>query len=120
MKGTLGTYPVIRGEAVTESCVRADLVKEEPAADVKRAEAGDLLLTVRGGRLISAVLPETLSGAATAGDVIVLRPVGEYTAEYLKVYLDGPVGALFLDAMSTESGVHACASRLLRVPVRRA
>lgn len=120
MKGTLGTYPVIRGEAVTESCVRADLVKEEAAADVKRAEAGDLLLTVRGGRLISAVLPETLSGAAAAGDVIVLRPVGEYTAEYLKVYLDGPVGALFLDAMSTESGVHACASRLLRVPVRRA
>ena len=50
---------------------------------------------------------------------MVLRPLEGYTAEYLKGYLDGPIGQLFLDAMSAGGVCRVCASRLLRVPVRR-
>lgn len=120
LKGTLGTYAVIHGDAVTDSCVRTDLVKEEPAADVKRVSAGDLAVTLRQGRLCCAVVPAELEGAAAAGDVTVLRPMEDYTAEYLKAYLDGPIGGLFLDGMTAGGACRICPSRLLRLPVRRA
>lgn len=120
MKGTLGTYRVIPAEAVTDACVREDLVKERPASDVKRVEGGDLLVVKRPGGIRCAVVPDRLAGAAAADGVTVLRPLDRYTAEYLKVYLDGPLGGLFLDAMTTGGACHVCASRLLRLPVRRA
>lgn len=119
MKGTLGTYRVIHEEAVTDACIREDLVKEDVAADVKRVEAGDLVLVKRAGGLCCAVVPPSLAGAAAAEGVMVLRPLEGYTAEYLKGYLDGPIGQLFLDAMSAGGVCRVCASRLLRVPVRR-
>ena len=120
LKGTLGTYRVIPAEAVTDACVREDLVKEQTAADVKRVEAGDLLAVRRPGGIRCAVVPDRLAGAAAAADVMVFRPMDSYTAEYLKVYLDGPLGGLFLGAMTAGGTCHVCASRLLRLPVRRA
>lgn len=120
MKGTAGTYSVIRGDAVTDSSVREDLVKQEPAADVARVCAGDLVMAVSGGRPVLAVVPASMEGAAAAGDVTVFRPLAEYTAEYLKAYLDGPVGQLFLDTMKTGHTCHVTPQRLLRLPLRRA
>ena len=120
MKGTLGTYRLIAPEAVTEACVREDLVKETMAADVRRAEAGDLAVVCGPAGFRTAVVPAALSGAAAAEDVMLFRPLDDYTAEYLKAYLDGPMGRLFLDAMSAGGRCRACASRLLRLPIRRA
>lgn len=119
LKGTLGTYPVIRPEAVTDSCIRKDLVEEEIAADVKRAAAGDLAAVRTAEGLRCAVVPRELDGAA-AVDVMLLRPLEGYTAEYLKGYLDGPIGQLFMSTMTAGGACQICASRLLRVPLRRA
>ncbi len=120
MKGTLGTYTVISPEAVTESCIRTDLVSEDIAADVKRAAAGDLAAVREADGLRCAVVPKELDGAAAAEGVMLFRPLEGYTAEYLKGYLDGPIGRLFLGTMSADGACQVCASRLLRMPLRRA
>ena len=119
LKGTLGTYAVIHETAVTDSSVRSDLVKEEILADAARVRAGDLVMARPGGRLVLAVVPREMEGAAAAPEVTVLRPVAEYTAEYLKAYLGGPVGQLFLSTMQAGEVCCITPSRLLRMPLRR-
>ena len=119
LKGTLGTYQVVHAAAVTDSTVREDLVKEEILADAASLRGGDLLMAIRDGRLTLSVVPDDLEGAAAGPDVTVLRPVAEYTSEYLKAYLDGPIGSLFLAAMQAGRTCYAVPSRILRLPLRR-
>ena len=49
-----------------------------------------------------------------------LRPTSTYKAGYLKLYLDGQVGRLFLDTMKTGETYHLTLSRLLRIPMPKA
>lgn len=119
LKGTLGTYQVVHAASVTESAVREDLVKEEILADAASLRGGDLLMALHDGRLTLSVVPESLEGAAAGPDVTVLRPIAEYTSEYLKAYLDGPIGNLFLGTMQAGRTCYAVPSRVLRLPLRR-
>lgn len=120
MKGTLGTYPIIEKDAVTEAGIRLDLVQENVVGDVKRAEEGDLVLCDKEGRLSCAVVPKVLHGAAVGKGIFVFHPFDAYSAEYLKAYLDGPIGQLFLSTMRAGKDYCLCGSRLLRVPMPKA
>lgn len=117
LKGTLGTYPIIEKDAVTEAGIRLDLVQENVVGDVKRAAEGDLVLCDKEGRLSCAVVPKVLDGAAVGKGLFVFRPLDAYTAEYLKAYLDGPIGQLFLSTMRAGKDYCLAGSRVLRVPL---
>lgn len=119
MAGTRGAYPFVSAEAVTDAGVRLDLVVEKETENVKRIEAGDLLVCVKQGEVVTAVVPALLKEAAAAEEIIALRPIGNYTAEYLKAYLDGPLGQLFIKTMKAREEVHLSAARLLRVPIKK-
>lgn len=120
LRGTMGTYRVVSAEAVEPSGVREDLVTETVISDAAHIAAGDLVVTVKEDELVSAVAGEALEGSAAGAGVWVFRPVAEYTAEYLKVYLDGPIGKLLASVMKTNAGLAVSASRILRLPLRRA
>ena len=117
-----GRYSEISAAAVTDSGIRLDLissVKTDRAAEGVPIKEGDLLLAVTRDELHTAVIPDGLKAVAGEG-VLVLRPISSYTAEYLKLYLDGAVGRLFLDTMKTREIYHLTCSRLLRVPMPKA
>lgn len=120
LRGTSGTYPWIRPAAVTEAGIRLDKVVEKELSDIKRVQPGDLLITVRKGEVCCAVVPALLKEAAAGDGIFVLRPFGSYTVEYLKAYLEGPLGSLFLKTMRAGSVYHLSTSRLLRVPLKEA
>ncbi len=116
--GTMGTYPVITAAAVTASGILTESVQETEISDVRRVEAGDLVIAATEDGIFTAVVPDSLNGAAVAPGLFVLRPMDEYTAEYLKAYLDGPIGRLFLETMKTGRMWHICNERLLRIPMK--
>ncbi len=120
LSGTKGAYPLISEKAVEASGIRAEFVKEAETEDVCRVRAGDLLVAATEDGFAAAVVGDEWDGAAAAPGVFAFRPVGEYTAEYLKAYLDGPIGQMFLETMRTGRAWHLCHARLLRVPLRRA
>lgn len=120
MKGTLGTYPVIEADAVTKAGIRPDLVQENVVSDVKRVAAGDVVLCDKEGRIHTAVVPSVLDGAAAGRGLFVFRPIDQYTGEYLKAYLDGPIGQLFFSTMRGGKAYHLAGSRILRIPIPRA
>lgn len=121
-KLAVGTYPVITAECIEESGLRLDKIesaKWEKDGLQSMAKAGDVVLTVREGKVQIAVVPEGVEAIAQEG-VFVLHPCGLYSGEYLKLYLDGPVGQLFLGTMKAGDVYHMTASRLLRIPMPQA
>lgn len=118
MRGTSGRYALISEKAVEASGIRGEFVKEQDVTDVRRAAAGDLLVAATEDGFAAAVVGEAWDGAAVAPGVFAFRPVGEYTAEYLKAYWDGPIGRMFLETMKTGRSWHLCHARLLRIPLR--
>lgn len=63
-----------------------------------------------------AVVPEGLQLLAGDG-VYGFRSRNAYTANFLKLYLDGPVGHLFLENMKAGKGYNVTQSRILRTPL---
>ena len=120
LRGTKGVYPLISEKAVEPSGIRGEFVKEEETEDICRVAAGDLLVAATEDGFAAAVVSEDRDGAAVASGMFAFRPIGEYTAEYLKAYLDGPIGKMFLETMRTGRTWHLCHARLLRIPLRHA
>ncbi len=118
--GTKGVYPLISEKAVERSGIRAEFVKEAETEDICRVAAGDLLVAATEEGFAAAVVDAKWDGVAAAPGIFAFRPVGEYTAEYLKAYWDGPMGQMFLETMRTGRAWHLCHDRLLRMPLRRA
>lgn len=79
-------------------------------------KGGDLAFTLYRGRFTMAVIPEGLEFLAGHG-VYGFRSRKAYTAPFLKLYLDGPVGHLFLENMKAGNGYNLAASRVLRTPL---
>ena len=48
--------------------------------------------------------------------ITVIRSKGKYTGEYMKMYLDGPVGTLFLETIYAGDALGLKSSRLMRIP----
>ena len=117
-----GTYIVLPQEAIADSGIREDLltsISTETEGEATLANGGDLVLTVAEGKVHTAVVPQGLS--LLLGDhILAFRPQGIYSAEYLKLYLDGQVGQLFLDTMKAGETYHLTASRILRIPMPKA
>lgn len=113
---------LLPAEAVQESGLRKDLMipfhpkKEERGIWTRK---GDLAITAFGEKVMISVITEDEPACAGKG-IILFRPKGKYTAEYLKLFLDGPVGHLFLDAMKSGAAYHFTKSRILRIPVPKA
>ncbi len=116
-----GRYEVVTREAVTPSGIRRDLVSAEKlaAASALVLREGDLVISTYKDEIHTAVIPAGMNAIAGEG-VLTLRPKAAYTAGYLKLYLDGQVGQLFLDTMKTGDIYHLTISRLLRIPMPKA
>lgn len=100
--------------------IREDMVNEGNGPDngAVTVRDGDLLVTVRGSAFKTAVVPKSLDGVAASSNFMVLRPSGEYTSEYLKMYLDSPVGRAFVRAVSTGiTRLNIRPERVLRIPL---
>lgn len=92
----------------------------ESAGDVI-LHTGDLLMTIRGSAFKTAVVTHDQEGAAVSSNLLVLRPAGIYTSEYLKMYLDSPVGREFIKAISTgHTRLNIRPDRVLRIPLLKA
>ncbi len=104
--------------------IKEDLLKTAGAGDdcsCVPIQKGDLLVTVRGSAFKTAVVPDSLKNASVSSNLLVLRPSDIYTAEYLKMYLDGPVGREFIRVISTGSTrLNIRPDRVLRIPLLKA
>lgn len=81
------------------------------------AQKGDLVIAEVNGLVKTVVLEEPY---LVTDDILVLRSFDEYTTYYLKLFLDGPVGELFLSTMKAGNHMHLTPSRLLRIPLPKA
>ena len=117
-----GSYEVLPKESITASGVRVDLLSTTEVEGEGKAlslQSGDLVLTVYDDKIHTSIVPSHIKVIADEG-ILAFRPVGKYTAEYLKLYLDGPVGHLFLDTMKAGNTYHLTAFRILRIPLPKA
>ncbi len=117
-----GRCGLVKGDAVTPAGIRRDLISSEnfdPETFCVVLREGDLVLAVSKDEIHTAVVPAGCTAAA-GKDLLVLRPISNYTAGYLKLYLDGQVGQLFLDTMKTGAVYHLTLARLLRIPLPKA
>lgn len=117
-----GYYDGLSAEGISDSGIRKDLISSAPAEEGDEGIAvrsGDLVITVRDGSVKTAVIPEGTSCVLAPG-ILALRPSGRYTSWYLKLYLDGPVGQLFLNTMKAGYSYHLITERILRLPLPKA
>lgn len=117
-----GIRSFLPAEAVQESGLRKDLlISRRPEKGEKGICTckGDLAIAASRGKVMISVITEDEPIRAGKG-IFLFRPKEQYTAEYLKLFLDGPVGHLFLDAMKSGDTYHFTHSRILRIPVPKA
>ena len=77
---------------------------------------GDLLLVASRNRVYTAVVYNEQGTMVADAAITVIRSKGKYTGEYIKMYLDGPVGTLFLEAIHAGDALGLKRSRLMRIP----
>lgn len=119
-----GTYQLLQSNAIIEDIgIRTDLAEK---ADVPYGKLltllkdGDLLLFPGVQKIHTAVVYHIYEDTYVPDEIIVIRPNGIYTAEYLKVYLEGPLGQLFIDTMRAGDKLLFQSSRLMRLPLPEA
>ena len=116
---TAGTYALLQAGNMEDYGIDFSGVIEGTLDEGDEAvllEGGDLSLTLYRGKFIMAVVPEGLQLLAGDG-VYGFRSRNAYTANFLKLYLDGPVGHLFLENMKAGKGYNVTQSRILRTPL---
>ena len=112
-------YRLIPEDAIAEDVgLRTDLIEESERAETAVAvQNGDLLLFSDGEKMHTAVVNVPGDNIYASGEMIVIRPQGMYTAEYLQLYLEGPVGNLFLKTMRAGKILILQKTRLMRIPL---
>lgn len=103
--------------------LRHDLIREEQvrtAATYTPVRQGDLLLFCDGHEVHMAVVDGGEPPLYVDSSVLVLRSKSYYTGDYLKVYLEGPIGGLFMDMFRLGGHMSLPLHRLLRIPVPKA
>ena len=114
-----GRYQILEAEALTDSEIQKNegkpVVWDEPREGILLRE-GDLALTLHKGQFHFIPVGKGEEYVAGKG-VFGLRMKGWYTPWFLKLYLDGPVGRLFLETMRSGETYAFSMSRLLRVPL---
>ena len=114
-----GRYQILEAEALTDSEILKNeerpVVWDEPREGILLRE-GDLALTLHKGQFHFIPVGKGEEYVAGKG-VFGLRMKGWYTPWFLKLYLDGPVGRLFLETMRSGETYAFSMSRLLRVPL---
>lgn len=97
----------------------ADLIEEmsisKPIIGTK-VRSGDLLLAASRNRVYTAVVYNKQGTMVADAAITVIRSKGKYTGEYMKMYLDGPVGTLFLETIHAGDALGLKSSRLMRIP----
>ena len=97
----------------------ADLIEElsisRPITGIE-VKNGDLLLAASRNRVYTAVVYNEQGTMVADAAITVIRSKGKYTGEYMKMYLDGPVGTLFLEAIHAGDALGLKRSRLMRIP----
>lgn len=116
-----GTVPVLSASNIRDYGISSDTepVLTEKGQKGILLQGGDLAIAVSGDEIHMIPVPEGQEFLAGEG-VYGLRSQGKYTSWYLKLYLDGPVGRLFLDTMKAGRGYAFTLSRLLRIPMPQA
>ena len=84
---------------------------------MKGVQKGDILLSCDEHKVHMAVVYDEGDHLFVSSSVIVLRPQSYYTGEYLKSYLEGPVGHLFMDIFNVGGYMILPLHRLLRIPL---
>ncbi|WP_302490081.1 hypothetical protein [uncultured Dialister sp.] len=114
-----GRYQILEAEALTDSEILKNeerpVVWDEPREGILLRE-GDLALSFHKGEFHFIPVGKGEEYVAGKG-VFGLRMKGWYTPWFLKLYLDGPVGRLFLETMRSGETYAFSLSRLLRVPL---
>lgn len=99
--------------------LRTDLIEEmnisKPITGIE-VKSGDLLLAANQNRVYTAVVYNEEGSIVADETITVLRAKGKYTGEYMKMYLDGPVGKLFLETIHAEDTLNRKRFRLMRIP----
>ena len=100
--------------------LRSDLIHDEmvkESSSLKGVQKGDILLSCDEHKVHMAVVYDEGDHLFVSSSVIVLRPQSYYTGEYLKSYLEGPVGHLFMDIFNAGGYMILPLHRLLRIPL---
>lgn len=107
--------PVLSAEDIREYGIYHESTStEKPEKRAVILHGGDLALSIYDGEIHMIPVPEGKTYAAGKG-VFGFR--GSISSWYMKLYLDGPVGRLFLETMKSGKGYAFTPSRFLRIPV---
>lgn len=114
-----GRHVILTPSALTDSEIRTEELRAAVWDEEKEGtllKGGDLALALYKGEIHFFPVSEGEEYVAGEG-VFGLRSSGFYTPWYLKLYLDGPVGRLFLETMRNGEDYAFTLSRLLRIPL---
>ena len=104
-----GNVGVINISNITETGIeysKLDMIEEEERKVARYAlEEGDVLITVRGTVIKTAVFQKQPFTCITSANINVIRPTGTLRGAYLKLFLDSPVGGKLLKSLQRGSTV---------------
>lgn len=107
--------PVLFAEDIREYGIYHDSADMEKSGNRGSVlHGGDLALSIYDGEIHMIPVPEGKTYVAGKG-VFGFR--GTISSWYLKLYLDGPVGRLFLETMKSGKGYAFTPTRFLRIPI---
>ena len=119
-----GVCRLLKENALTEDTgIRTELAETLEVSKkmlLTRIQNGDLLVFPGKEKIHTAVVYHIDEKTYVPDEITVIRPKGIYTSEYLKVYLEGPLGQLFMDTMKAENQLVFQVSRLMRFPLPEA
>ncbi|MFC3040396.1 N-6 DNA methylase [Virgibacillus xinjiangensis] len=103
-------YKVIQLTDVQDGDILWDQLQNVPLNDRRKAEQyfvqkGDILVSARGAAIKIAVVSEVKEDAILSHNFIGLRPMGNTHSQFLKAYLESPVGQYYLNSSQKGTAV---------------
>jgi len=116
-------YKVIQLTDVQNGVIQFDTLQTMTIKDNKKAQQymvrkGDVIVSARGTTVKIAVVPETEEAVILSHNFIGLRPNPNYHEQFLKAYLESPLGQYYLSSSQKGSAVKVISLKeIVEVPV---
>lgn len=116
-------YKVIQLTDVQEGGIQFDTLQTMTIKDSKKAQnymvkRGDILISARGTTIKIVVVPDIDEEIILSHNFIGLRPTSDYHAQFLRAYLESPLGQYYLSTSQKGSAVKVISLKeIVKIPV---
>lgn len=88
-------------------------IKNNARVEAYEVKAGDLIISSKGSNIKIAVIPEGIEDTLLSQNFIGFRPNGSVDSEYLKAYLESPLGQYLLQLRQTGTTILGISAKAL-------